>query len=400
MTVFGHCEHSLAETWTVLTANAVVTGDSLSLDPDSTLLSVGGGEATQIGLGECVAVMRRTPREHREFRDASSRTYVETLSGEIILAESVSFHDDAVRVEHRRWGRLSLQSEVLRRIHFGASPFAAAFASDFSGIRFGNGDALAGKILSVSGQTLLIESPDLGKIPVDGLDALSDIVFQPKRAAPADSASDPGPRSVKVWLRTDEILTGELVAASHNVWTVRTAHSDTPETVGAFLIKAVCFTDNVLFVSSRTPARVEATPFFDRIHPWQADLSLDGGTMSSDGITAFRGISMHSRTAWTLDLTELPLVPGARFCALAGIDDTAWRGTGDAELTVTVDGHTQARQRLSPGQRPHGVFADLSAGGKEFALCADFGSGGSSGDFVDVLWGAIWLPRPRGGGTP
>ncbi|HEX8325086.1 MAG TPA: NPCBM/NEW2 domain-containing protein [Tepidisphaeraceae bacterium] len=144
----------------------------------------------------------------------------------------------------------------------------------------------------------------------------------------------------------------------------------------------------VLSLSDLTPARVEQTPYFDRLLGWKIDRALDDKPLQlTDGPVA-RGLAVHARTQLTYALNG----QFVQFRSRVGFQQPAGR-SGDAVVRVTADGRTLFEKPRAKGtDAPFDVTVDVS-GVQSLTLDVDFGQDQDVGD--RVVWANARLLRPQ-----
>ena len=212
---------------------------------------------------------------------------------------------------------------------------------DFTGVRYANGDSVAGAVVWLGGASALVEMPGIGKIPVEDLATVADIVLC-KTAAPP-----PLDRGIEVWLRTGERFRGTCAGGSNGVMRFKTAWAREPLNIPLELVSAAVMLDGRRLLSAVATKSAASTPFLGFHRPAVRDRALTGGSLSVDGFAAARGLALYAGT--TLDFS-LPAAPGGtRLLAWVGVDDLIPAGMGNAEFTVTADGNTVYTGQLEAG---------------------------------------------------
>lgn len=150
-------------------------------------------------------------------------------------------------------------------------------------------------------------------------------------------------------------------------------------------VACVCFSKDVVHLSSLTPTRVVETGFDSEItHSWLPDRCVVGGELLAQGRAYGLGLGVLSRSRLSFRVPE----GATHFLTRVGIDDTA------AELPVRA--HAVARvlhgnkmlfevKDLTPGQAPHDAGMHAVKGGDTITLEVDFGRGRDIGDRVNWL---------------
>ena len=153
---------------------------------------------------------------------------------------------------------------------------------------------------------------------------------------------------------------------------------------GAALLRMVIRNGRVQYLSEVVPAKVEETPFFDRMMHWKADRSLIGSALTVGKKEFRRGLAMHSRTKLSYDLA------GAydQFISTVGISPEVSH-LGDVMVRVIGDEQIVFEQRIS-GTQEINIDVDVSDV-QLLTLVTDFGEGQDVGDRVH--WGDARIVR-------
>ena len=150
-------------------------------------------------------------------------------------------------------------------------------------------------------------------------------------------------------------------------------------------LACVCFSKDVVHLSSLTPTRVVETGFASEItHSWRRDRCVVGGELLAQGRAYGLGLGVLSRSRLSFRVPE----GATHFLTRVGFDDTA------AELPVRA--HAVARvlqgnkllfeaKDLTPGQAPQNAGMHAVKGGDTITLEVDFGRGRDIGDRVNWL---------------
>jgi hypothetical protein len=231
-----------------------------------------------------------------------------------------------------------------------------------------------GEIVTVSGVALGIEDTDKLAFRYEGADRkinlarLAGVVLVPQRgsaasAPPADHAFHQVFR-----LSNGHVLSGRWTALRDNTVTLKTLWGQAVELPRAAVQTIDCRNGRVVYLSDLEPARVEQTPYFDRVIPWRRDAGLGGGKLALVDGQYDRGLALHARCVLEYDL-------GARFDrfrARLGFEHPA--GTsGRAAVSLTADGRTiYANPDARGDTRPAELDLDVS-GAQRLVLEVDFG---------------------------
>jgi len=142
----------------------------------------------------------------------------------------------------------------------------------------------------------------------------------------------------------------------------------------------------VVYLSDLKPARVEQTPYFDRVIPWRADAALDSGALALADGRYDRGIAVHSRCVLEYDLRG----QFDRFRTIMGFEQPAG-AMGRAIVRVLADGKPVYENADARGDaKPETIEVEL-AGARTLVLEVDFGRDQDVGD--RVIWANARLVR-------
>ena len=367
-----------ADHWAVMTDSGARTATSLEFSADGTSLVCrdASNSSEALPLTSVAALMQRTTPPSPSVTAERKRFFAVLSSGERLLAESVTLETGQVTIAHSRWGHVPFKVQSVRRLTAHDSRLADPPA-DFTGVRYFNGDSVPGTVSSIARETVLVDMEAIGKIPVEGLSNVADVVFT------RDSAVAAATRETEILLRTGEILRGRLAGAGKRV-EVRTSWAAKPLGIPLEMISALLFSDGRTLVSYMTPKSAAETPFLGFQRPWQRDRSLTGNTLSTGGFAASRGLALHSKT-----VLEFAIPPSAHTSALiawTGIDDAIPPGTTFAELQIAVDNVPVETLRLRPAAGLFPLRIEIPTNAAALTFTADYGEFGSVGDHVDILY--------------
>jgi hypothetical protein len=142
----------------------------------------------------------------------------------------------------------------------------------------------------------------------------------------------------------------------------------------------------VVYLSDLKPARVEQTPYFDRVIPWRADAALDGGPLALADGRYDRGIAVHARCVLEYELGG----QFDRFRTIMGFEQPAG-AAGRATVRVRADGKPIYEKADARGDgKPQTIDVPL-AGARALVLEVDFGRDQDVGD--RVIWANARLVR-------
>ncbi len=380
------CRSAAGEQWILVTGDGAVEAGAVLPAKDGASLAVTGpsGKETTVPVDGCLGLMRKTRARPELGRGRDTRVGIELHSGDIIRAADISFKNGTLAARHPVWKELSFPAAAVRRIRVRPAADLPSLSPSFSGVRFTNGDDVSGKVVSVVGETILVEVEGVGKLPVEGLDSVADIVLASAGKSKKEPSSNAG-GTVTVLCRSGDAVKGTLLGGG---WTVRTSWRREPVTIAPGQVKSVAFRGGHAFLSDIGTAGEQQTPWIDSIRPWRADASLDGGPMTVGGYRALKGLAMDSRTVLKFSVGSLSGAP-LRFCCMLGVDAASFPGSGDADFVVAADGKELEKKRVVSGRDPQPFYTDVPAGTKTLTVTLDYGRRGSLGDFVNAMWAAL-----------
>lgn len=365
-----------ADRWAVLTDDGARMASALEVSADGAGITVrqSDGTAAALPLRSVAAVMRRgpapAPRATRGF-------FAERSTGDRILADSLELAGGKLALSNALWGRVEFPLSSVRRLIASDARLPPAAAS-FTGVRYANGDALPGNVVSLSSGGCTVDMPGIGKAPVDGWEAVSEVVLN----SGGEQVSTSGVS--EVFLRSGESLCGALAGGSDWCLKLKTDWAATPVTIPFEMLLSVAFPEGRSPLSLLPLKSDSAQPFLGYHCPATRDHALTGGPLTVDGFSAGRGWALYAGTRLDFALPSAPA--GVKLIALAGIDDSVASGMGSAELVIAVDGQVAQSARLEAGGGlvPVAVLAPSNAVG--VSIGAAFGAAGPAGAHVDVLF--------------
>lgn len=241
--------------------------------------------------------------------------------------------------------------------------------------------AVKGLVLGVEGDALKFRFG--GKDRKIALNRLVGVTFAPGADVKKDESFH---QSIR--LGGDDVISGKwrsLAGGKIDLETRWGAHISIPWTAVSTILSR---NGRLVYVSDLKPAKVEQTPYFDRVMPYQNDKSLLGKPIIlSDGGYA-KGISVHSRCVLTYDV-------GGKFDEFkAHVGFQLPEGKlGDAAVRVLGDDRVLFEKPDARGDaKPFDVAVSL-AGVSRLALEVDFGNNQDVGD--RVVWANARLLRAR-----
>jgi hypothetical protein len=192
-----------------------------------------------------------------------------------------------------------------------------------------------------------------------------------------------------VHIESGDQFSGSLTGIDHDVLLLTTPASAAPMRIQLSSISTIDFLNGrVSSLCDLKPAKVEQTPYFNRVMPYQIDKSLTGGPLVlSDGPIA-RGIAVHSRCVLEFDVSS----GFDRFKTRLGFQLPDGQA-GRVLARVLGDGKVLYENADLRGDQP-AVDLDLSLTGvKTLTLLIDFGKDQDVGD--RVVWGNPRLLRGK-----
>lgn len=378
---------SAADRWAILTVDGQWMADGVEVAADGSRLvcSDAARATTNVPMDSVVVMMQRAPAAPgtRDTAPAVKRFYAELVSGERVLADSISLVGALLKVRSDRWGTAEFGLGTVRRIVASDAALPPAGA-DFTGVRYANGDAVEGRIAALSDSSAVVEMPEIGKVPVESLAGVADIVL----VKGGDAAM--APTDMDLLLRTGERFFGRLLGGAGYALRVKPEWTPEPLAVPLEMVAAVGFFKGRTVLSDLTPKSVTEKPFIDFQRPWQRNRALTGKPLSAGWFPAARGLALHTKTVLEYALPashgELLLV------GWVGIDDAIPAGPTSAELRFACDGATAGPWRLAPGGGLMPVRFEIPAEAATLSVTAEYGEYGSVGDHVDVLYPCL-IPR-------
>lgn len=372
---------SAAGRWAILTDNGERRGASVEFTADESalVLKQDNGGSARLPLSEVAALTQRaTAAPGRGATNPVVRAFhAELMSRERVLAETMDLSGDTFTLGNTNWGKVELAVTSVWRL-VATDARLAAPPPDFTGVRYANGDSVAGAVVWLGGARVLVDMPGVGKIPVDDLATVADIVLC-KAAAPL-----PLDRGMEVWLRTGERFRGTCAGGSNGVMRFKTTWARQPLNIPLDMVSAAVMLDGRVLLSAVATKSAAAATFLGFHRPAVRDRALTGGVLSVDGFAAARGIALYAGT--TLDFSLLAAPGGTRLIAWAGVDDIIPPGMGSAGFKVTADGTTVYTGQLEAGGGLIPLGIEIPANTSVLSLSATYGPLGSAGGHVDVLY--------------
>jgi hypothetical protein len=160
--------------------------------------------------------------------------------------------------------------------------------------------------------------------------------------------------------------------------------------VPATQVAAIDFSSGkVLYLSDAEPRDVKYVPFFDIVHEYRRDRSLDGTPLTLAGKSYSRGLAIHSKTTLRYRIGG----DYTRFQAVAGIDDTvsrlAYKDVPDdyrsayLRLVISADGKALFDSIIKGTDAPRHLDLDVT-NVRDLEIVVDFGNNVDIADHLDL----------------
>lgn len=371
--------------WLIMHKQATIPAVSVELAPNAQMLKAvsTGGRTNTLRLTSISAIMKHATEHERKMPTGTGPYFVELLSGERMRVENITFDGSTLSADHFFLGRLSWPGRKLKRL-VRAEEVMVPEQTGFLGIRFRNGDTTKGRILSIGKGAAMVSMPDIGKIPVGDLDAVTAFVFASRRAG-RRKFYFLDKMSVEIMLKNNEVIAGQLTGTRGKAWVVEPEWRDKAVELPVAFIRALTAHGTTVYLPDITPADQKVEPYLRFVIPWQRDRSLSGHRLRVGKLSAHRGLAMHSRTVLQYDLSGLTKTP-VTFLTVVGMDSEVTGLEGAADVLMELDGKTVLRQRFTSASAPKPIRLPIPAGAKKMTISADFGPNGSIADHVDWLY--------------
>lgn len=374
-----------ADRWAILTDSGErkAVAVEFAADGASLVMKQADGASASLPLRSIVALSHRAvaPPERSASSTSSRRFYVELLSGEKILADTMELAGNKLVVGNAQWGRVELPVSSVRK-GVASDARLAEVPPDFTGVRYVNGDTVPGTVVSISGKGAMVDMAGVGKIPVDDLASVSDIVLSKGGAGRTL-------KGVEVLLLTGEMLSGTCAGGSDGFMKLKTAWAGEVLTIPLAMLSAVGFPEGRRLLWAEPTTSATAAPFLGFHRPAVRNRALAGGPLSVDGFRASRGLALYGGT--TLGFA-VPAAPGGTvLLAWAGVDDAIPPGMGSAALTVAVDGVAVQTVPLEAGGGLVPLNIQIPANATNVAFSAGITPRGPAGSHVDLLYPCLMM---------
>ena len=136
-----------------------------------------------------------------------------------------------------------------------------------------------------------------------------------------------------------------------------------------------------VYLTDRTPIKIEHTPFFSYKWMPRFDLNRRGGPLKLRGKTYAKGIGMQSKTLIRYDISDQPY---RQFRCVIGIDDDAGDG-GSVIFRVYLDGKVVKETAVQRGGAPIVLLKVPIEKAKTLALEADYADNAHVNDLADWI---------------
>ncbi len=338
-----------------------------------------------VDIRNAVALMQRHPDVfYKTPHTKQDAFYLEMTNGDRVLVRKPVYDGNRFDFDHTAWKRISVNARYVKSLYRCGSP-APAVKADFTGLILKNGDQTHGTVCSLNEKAVLVEMEGLGKIPVGGLDGVNVVIFpKQKKEAPTELKKE----GIHVSLISGERISGNPVSGSKESWSIQPVWRSKAIVVYPSFIRAATFPANKVFLSDMPHHVHSAKPYAGGIIPMRKDRSLFDHLLRVSGLSADKGIALHSSTRVDYPLSELKRTP-VRLCGVAGIDSEAFFPGATAILQISMDGQVVHKVELKSGGNLIPIFIHIPVGTKLMSIETDYGRLGSVSDNVDLLWGSL-----------
>ena len=362
----------------ILTIEGQWLSGEVRLEGDRLLLSTGTGETGSWSLSHVPAI---------RFGDAGRRTPLPPQPSSLRLAngDHLSGHTggispDVVALDHPYLGSLRLPRKLVRVVRLGRD---AGFGprEGGTGVTMVNGDWLPCRVVSVSADHVMVDCGENSMaLPRE---RCSRVYLVPGTELEVRPCPETALQFIR--FRNGDVVSGQLarldpkqIGLKRNdgtLWTVATDSVEETWREGPRLMP----------LSTVDPTLTSYTPQFDESFPVARDRDLSGRAISLSDRTYARGITCHSRTRLSYELSGR----WDRFVAQPGLSDTA-PPSARATFRIIVDGRKVYERNGAGGAgAPVPVSIDVRRAGT-LTLIVDYGPDGSAfGDHA--VWAAATL---------
>jgi hypothetical protein len=372
----------------VLHATGFTMAKSIALAADgrTVTLTPATGPATTLPLSQVTAILRGAAPGDPKMPTGSGPYCAEFISGERLRLNGFTLDEQFLTGRHVLFGELSWSRRQVKRL-VRAERMLTVPPPQFTGLRFRNGDAMAGEVESVTNDVAMVSMSGVGKIPVTDFNSVWSMVLARRPAGRRKSFFVNEPE-VEILLKNGDVIAGTLVGAADQAWHLKPAWRDKPFAVPTAFVQALSVGGSSVYLSDLTPEAHETVPYLGFALPWQRDRSLLETPLRVGAFTAHRGLALHTKTALHYRIKDMADAP-MTLVALAGLDEAVRVASGGARIVVSVDGAVRFDKTVTSASRPLEVRVEIPAGAQRLTIASDFAEGGSIGDHVDLLYAAI-----------
>jgi hypothetical protein len=378
-----------ADRWAVLTDTGERRASAVEFAPDGASLVVKPADGAPVSLPlRSVAALSHcavAPSERGASSTSRRRFHVELLSGERILADTMELGGDTLVVGNVQWGRVGLPVKSVWRV-VASDAQLSEVPPDFTGVRYVNGDTVPGRVVSIWGAGAMVDMAGVGKIPVDDLANVADIVLSNGDARRA------GSQGAEVLLLTGELLFGTCAGGADGFIKLKTAWAGEALSIPLAMLSAAVFPEGRRLLWAEPTTSATSAPFLGFHRPAVRNRALAGGPLSVEGFRASRGLALYGGT--TLGFAAPAAPGGAVLLAWAGVDDAIPPGKGAAELTVAVDGVAAQIVPLEAGGGLVPLNIQLPTNAATVSFSAGITSRGPAGSHVNLLYPCL-VTKPQ-----
>lgn len=326
------------------------------------------------------------PAATQSQRDALWRIVL--VNGDRLTAAIAQWSPDALTLQRPgEEAALSVPLEQVREIWTGGKDKPAdavkpePSAEDTAWIaKDGKTQSVKGVAVGLSGEALTFRYQDADR--KIALDRLVGVVMAAREVKANHSLQE------RMTLTNGDAVTGTLVAVDADALTLQTPWGARLTLPLAQVSRLDVCNGRLLYLSDLAPAKVEQTPFFDRVIPYRLDVSLDGGRISMLDGEHDKGIAVHSRCVLQYDI-------GGQYALLkAKVGFQQPEGlAGAARVRVLGDGKPLFEEADLRGDQPPRELALKLNDVKQLTLEVDFGRNQDVADHV--IWADARLLRAR-----
>jgi hypothetical protein len=309
--------------------------------------------------------------------------------GGMIVADTVRIENERLRGPSQLFGELDLPLELITGIVLRPPTDramldqwlarVAAPGGQTDRVLLDNGDELTGTVAGLHEKGVSLET-DAGKIDVE-IDKTSAIFFNPTLV---HKSRPTGLRSL-IGFRDGSRLTAIELLADKTSARLKLAGGAELTAPTNSIVALQPLGGRITYLSDLKPASYRHVPYLQLSWPFQADRSVLGSQLRTDGKIYAKGLGMHSPARITYDLGQAY----RRFEAEVAIDAEAGPRGSVVFRVFTDDGKGEWQLRASSeivrgGQAPVPIAVDLT-GARRLSLLVDFADRGDELDHADWL---------------